>query len=237
MKITFHGHACVEIQSESYSILIDPFLTGNPKAITDPDQLNPDYILLTHGHGDHIGDAAAIAKRSGATIIAMVELAEYMESLGVSSTVGMNLGGGAEFPFGKIKWVPALHSSSITENGEIRYLGNPAGIILELDGLTLYHAGDTALFSDMKLIGCRYKPELAILPIGSFFTMDPEDALLAAEWVQAKHVIPVHYDTFPAIVQDAVHFAHELSKQGITGHVMKPGDILQTNNWSIHKLE
>ncbi|MGZ9586864.1 metal-dependent hydrolase [Paenibacillus marinisediminis] len=235
MKVTFHGHACVEIQTSTHKLLIDPFLTSNPKAVYSADELNPDYILLTHGHGDHIEDAAAIAKRCRATVISIVELADYMSGQGVSSTIGMNLGGGAEFPFGLLKWVPALHSSSIEVDGRNVYLGNPAGIVLKLEDITIYHAGDTALFSDMKLVGERYQPDLAILPIGSFFTMDPQDALLAAQWVRAKHVVPVHFNTFPPIKQDAQAFAHDLKPFGIQGHVMEPGDVLDTLSWQVEQ--
>lgn len=160
MRIQFHGHACVEIDTGKHRLIIDPFLTGNPSAKATPDQIQADYVLLTHGHGDHIADAADIAKRNDATILAIVELADYMQQQGTRA-IGMNLGGRGTFDFGSIKWVNALHSSSVTVNGQAQYLGNPAGIVLQMDGLTVYHAGDTALYSDMKLIGERYKPDIA----------------------------------------------------------------------------
>lgn len=228
MRIQFHGHACVEIDTGKHRLIIDPFLTGNPAAKAAPSQIQADYVLLTHGHGDHIADAADIAKRNDATILAIVELAEYMEQQGARA-IGMNLGGGGTFDFGSIKWVNALHSSSVTVNGQAQYLGNPAGIVLQMDGLTVYHAGDTALFSDMKLIGERYKPDIAFLPIGSFFTMDPEDALLAAQWSKAKVVIPIHYNTFPLIEQDGAAFVSQLKVIGIQGVELTPGESLDTD--------
>ncbi|MCE5169607.1 metal-dependent hydrolase [Paenibacillus profundus] len=232
MRIQFHGHSCIQLETEHHRLLIDPYLTGNPVATAKPEDIAVDYVLLTHGHGDHIADAAAIAKQNDATILAVVELAEYMERQG-ARTVGMNLGGSCTFNFGMIKWVPALHSSSYTVNGEAIYLGNPAGIVLQMDGLTLYHAGDTALFSDMKLIGERFKPDIAFLPIGSFFTMDPEDALLAAQWVQAKVVVPIHYNTFPPIEQDASAYISRLKLIGIHGVELQPGESLETSDLNL----
>ncbi|MDK8179432.1 metal-dependent hydrolase [Paenibacillus sp. UMB4589-SE434] len=233
MRCTFHGHACLEIQSDKHRLIIDPFLTSNPSATVQAVDIKVDTILLTHGHGDHIEDAAAIANHNEATVVAIVELADFMSKQGVHSTIGMNLGGGAELSFGHIKWVPALHSSSYSVDGQNVYMGNPAGIVLQIDGMTIYHAGDTALFSDMKLIGERYKPDIAFLPIGSFFTMDPIDALQAAKWVQAKHVVPVHYNTFPPIQQDGRAFVEQLAHSCIQGHYMAPGQTLNTADWSV----
>ncbi|MBG9736084.1 metal-dependent hydrolase [Paenibacillus alvei] len=232
MKIHFHGHSCIQLVTEQHRIIIDPFLTGNPAADVEAARIEADFVLLTHAHGDHIGDAAAIAKRCNAPIIAMVELANYMETQGAQA-VGMNLGGSASFEFGELKLVPALHSSSVTVNGQDIYMGNPAGIVLQTGGLTIYHAGDTALFSDMKLIGDRYKPDIAFLPIGSFFTMDPEDALLAAQWVQAKVVIPIHYNTFQPIQQDGAAFVAKLQKLGIHGIELLPGQSINSSHLSL----
>ncbi|EPY13889.1 L-ascorbate metabolism protein UlaG, beta-lactamase superfamily [Paenibacillus sp. cl6col] len=225
MNIHFHGHSCIQLVTEQHSIIIDPFLTGNPAAVTRSEEIHADYVLLTHGHGDHIGDAVSISKRCNAPIIGMVELTNYMESQGAQA-IGMNLGGPAPYEFGTVALVPALHSSSVTVNGQDIYMGNPAGIVLQTEGLTIYHAGDTALYSDMKLIGDRYKPDIAFLPIGSFFTMDPEDALLAAQWVQAKVVIPVHYNTFPPIQQDGAAFVAKLQELGIQGLELLPGQSI-----------
>lgn len=225
MKLTFLGHSSIHIDTGNHQLIIDPFLDGNPMASAQPEEIKADYILLTHGHSDHIGDAEKIARRTGATIIAVVELANYLKSKGLQ-TIGMNLGGSCTFPFGKIKFTPALHSSSVQIDGMNVYLGVAAGIILELGGYTIYHAGDTALFSDLKLIGDRNTIDLALLPIGDFFTMGPEDALLAAEWLKAKHVVPVHYNTFPPIKQDGDQFVTELGQRNIVGHALKPGDHL-----------
>ncbi|WMT38939.1 metal-dependent hydrolase [Paenibacillus sp. D2_2] len=225
MKLTYLGHSCVYVDTGDHRLIIDPFLTGNPKAAALADDIEVNYILLTHGHSDHIGDAETIARRTGATIVAIVELAGFFEQKGLKAT-GMNLGGSYIFPFGKLTFTPALHSSSVEVNGTNVYLGVAAGIVLNIDGFTVYHSGDTALFSDLKLIGTKHKIDLAFIPIGDFFTMGPEDALLAAEWIGAKHVVPVHYDTFGIIKQDGIQFANDLQKFGITGHALQPGESL-----------
>ncbi|MCL6458598.1 MAG: metal-dependent hydrolase [Gorillibacterium sp.] len=227
MDIIYHGHACVQLVHEGHSVMIDPFLTGNSLATVRAEELEAEYILLTHGHGDHIGDTEAIAKRTGATVISIVELASYMERTTGVKTVGMNLGGTVEVPFARFKMVQAFHSSSITtEDGQIIYMGMPAGFVIEMGGKTVYHSGDTALFGDMKLIGDRHSIDVAFVPIGDHFTMGPEDAVWAAEWLKAKLTVPMHYNTFPPIRQDADSYIAMLAKRDIHGRVLKSGEAL-----------
>ncbi len=229
MKIIYHGHSCVEVETAEHRLIIDPFLTGNSLADITPDQVKVDYILLTHGHGDHLGDTVSIAKQNNATVIATFELATWLGWQGLQ-VHPMGLGGSYQFPFGQLKFTVAHHSGAFIdeEKQEIIYLGNPAGILLTSDGQTLYHAGDTALFSDMKLIGMQNEIDLALLPIGDNFTMGPTDALIAAEWVAAKQVVPIHYDTFPPIKQDPKQFLLDLQQQkDIAGTALQPGEALQ----------
>lgn len=227
MNITFHGQSCISIHTDDYKLIIDPFFTGNHTADITAEEVKADYILLTHGHGDHLGDTISIAKANDATVIAPVELATWLEWQGLK-THGMNLGGGFNFPFGRVKLTLAHHSSSVAidENQQIVYLGNPAGLLITIDGKTIYHAGDTCLFSDMKLIGRQHDIDLAFLPIGDNFTMGPEDALLAAEWIDAKQVVPIHYNTFPLIEQDGDKFVTSLRYKGLSGVALKPGEPL-----------
>ncbi len=225
MKISFHGHSVVKIESNGKTILIDPFITGNSLTDLKAENQNPDFIVLTHGHGDHVGDTVEIAKRSGALVIAVNELALYLQSRGVNAHP-MHIGGSREFEFGKIKFTQAFHGSGIQqEDGTFLYMGMPAGVLIMNEGKTVYHAGDTGLFSDMKLIGELHPIDLAFLPIGDNFTMGPEDAALAAEFLQAKTVVPIHYDTFPPIQQNPEDFTSKL-KAG-NGKVMQPGDITE----------
>lgn len=225
MKISFHGHSVVKIESNGKTVLIDPFITGNELTDLKAEEQNPDFIILTHGHGDHVGDTAAIAKRSGALVIAVNELAVYLRQQGLN-THPMHIGGSWEFEFGKVKFTQAFHGSGLEqEDGTFLYMGMPAGVLVMNDGKTVYHAGDTSIFSDMKLIGELHPIDLAFLPIGDNFTMGPDDAALAAEFLKAKMVVPIHYDTFPPIKQDPTTFISKL-KAG-NGKVMKTGDSIQ----------
>ncbi|TLS50220.1 metal-dependent hydrolase [Paenibacillus antri] len=226
MRITFLGHACFLVEADGKRVAIDPFLTGNPTAPIKPEELNVDGIVLTHGHGDHTSDAVAVAKANGCPIVAVVELASLLARKG-AETVGMNTGGTYEWNGIRVKMTQAFHSSSYEDEDGLHYAGQPVGVLLTMGGKTLYHTGDTALFSDLKLIGERHRIDVTALPIGGHFTMDPVDALDAATWIGAKHVIPMHYDTFPPIRQDGAAFVRRLEERGLIGHAMKPGETLE----------
>ncbi|MFC4403672.1 metal-dependent hydrolase [Gracilibacillus xinjiangensis] len=222
MRVSFHGQSVVKILTEKHTILIDPFITGNGLCDLNAEEEKPDVILLTHGHNDHVGDTISIAKRSNCLVVAPNELAVYLESRGLK-THPMHIGGAHQFEFGKVKFTQAFHGSMFTdENGEKVYGGMPGGILFTAEGKTIYHAGDTALFSDLKLIGEMNDIDLAFLPIGDNFTMGPEDALIAAEWIKAKKVVPIHYNTFPLIEQDGEGFANKV-KPG-EGIALQPGE-------------
>jgi len=209
MDITWYGHSCFLISGNTGTVLIDPFITGNPAALCSADDLTPDAVLVTHGHGDHLGDAIPIAKKSGAIIIAPYELALYCESRG-ASVHPMHIGGSFDFEFGSVKLTIA-HHGSMTPDGI--YTGNPCGFLIRMDGKTLYHAGDTGLFYDMKLIGELNPIDVAMLPIGGNFTMDIKDAVHAVKLLRPAQVIPMHYNTFDVIQADAEEFCSRVAQQ------------------------
>lgn len=225
MKVSFHGHSVVKIQTMGKVILIDPFITGNSQTDLIVEDENPDIILLTHGHNDHVGDTVELAKKSDALVVAPNELAEYLSWQGVR-VHNMHIGGAHEFDFGKVKYTQAFHGSSyITEDKQIIYTGMPGGILFMAEGKTILHAGDTALYSDMKLIGERHPIDLAFVPIGDNFTMGPEDAATAVEFLQAKAVVPVHYNTFPVIEQDPQIFKKLVSNAEV--HILSAGESIE----------
>ncbi|MEK4178190.1 metal-dependent hydrolase [Aeribacillus sp. FSL K6-1121] len=225
MKVSFHGHSIVQIETNGKNIIIDPFINGNGQTDLKVEDVKADVILLTHGHNDHVGDTVEIAKRNDSLVVAIAELATYLSWKGIK-THGMSIGGAYEFEFGKVKLTQAFHGSSYTEDNQtIVYTGMPAGILLTAEDKTIYHAGDTALFSDMKLIGERNEIDLAFLPIGDNYTMGPEDALTAAEWIRAKKVVPIHYNTFPVIQQNPEDFVSKLP-DGV-GLLLKPGETIE----------
>jgi L-ascorbate metabolism protein UlaG (beta-lactamase superfamily) len=218
LNIRFLGHACFELSEGDTRILIDPFLSGNPKAAAPADELNPTHIFLTHGHGDHYGDIVDIAKRTNAQCVAIVEIANELQGKGVENVADPNIGGTVEFDGGWVRLVPAWHTST-TPDGTVSI---PAGLVVNLGGKTVYHLGDTGLFSDLQLVKARDDIDVAIIPIGGHYTMDPVDAVVAAEWVGAKQVIPCHYNTFPPIEQDAQKFKADV--QGSEVVILEPGD-------------
>jgi L-ascorbate metabolism protein UlaG (beta-lactamase superfamily) len=223
-KLTYYGHAAFQVESEGTHILIDPFLTGNPAARTSPDDVQANYILVTHGHSDHIGDTVAIAQRTGAVAVSNAEIAHWLSRQGVE-THAMHIGGGYHFPFGYAKMTQALHGSALPDGS---YGGSPGGFLLKLkEGKTLYFAGDTGLFGDMRLIGDEGL-DLAVIPIGDNFTMGPDDALKAVEFLRPKMVMPMHFDTFELIAQNVAAWKARVE-------AVSQAEVLQLNvNGSAH---
>ena len=221
MDIRFLGHACFELTEGDTRVLVDPFLTGNPKAAVEAGDLDPTHIFLTHGHADHIGDTVDIAKRTGAQTVAIVELANELGESGVENVADPNIGGTVEFDGGWVRLTPAWHTA-LSPNGTPH---TPAGLVINLGGKTVYHLGDTGLFSDLALPGKRDQIDVALMCIGGHYTMDRHDAVAAAELVGAGTVIPCHYDTFPPIETDAEAFKSDVeSKVSSKVAILQPGE-------------
>lgn len=209
-ELTWLGHASWSMKIGDANVLLDPFITDNPAATCKTDDLAADYIFVSHGHFDHVADVASIANRTGATVVAIYEIAEWFRTKQqVEKTVGMNLGGGIDLPFGRVTMTPALHSSQLPDGS---YGGNPAGFAIDAEGKRVYFACDTALFSDMQLIGSR-GIDLAVLPIGDLFTMGPDDSIAATKLINPKKVAPAHYNTWPPIEQDATKWAEQIRSE------------------------
>jgi L-ascorbate metabolism protein UlaG (beta-lactamase superfamily) len=225
MDIRFLGHACFELSDGDTRVLVDPFLTGNPKAAVEAGDVDPTHIFLTHGHADHLGDTVDIAKRTGASVLAIVELADEISKEGIE-TFDPNLGGTVTFEWGWVKLVPAWHTST-TPNGTVN---TPAGLLVSFGGQLVYHVGDTCLFSDLQLIARRGdKVNVALVPIGGHYTMDRYDAVTACEFIDAETVIPIHYDTFPPIETDAEAFKSDVeSATGSKVVILAPGETHTT---------
>ena len=222
VKYSYFGHACFLLDDGKYKVLVDPFLTGNPVASVSAHDVAADYILVTHAHGDHLGDAPDIAARTGAEVVGIPEILDICTSMGTDvKGHGMNLGGSLNLPFGKVRMTLAQHSSGVPG-------GIACGYVIYIGGLVIYYAGDTALFSDMKLIGQKDRLDYALLPIGDNYTMGLEDAALAAQWLGVRHVIPLHYDTWPIIRQDVAKYKELTEKMAHAEvHIVKPGEDIE----------
>jgi L-ascorbate metabolism protein UlaG (beta-lactamase superfamily) len=237
METKFHGHSCFELSEGGATVLVDPFLKpNNPSAVATAEEVDPTHIAITHGHVDHMADAVPVARRTGAHCVAIVELAKWLEGKGVDAVSDPNLGGTVEFDWGWIKLVPAWHTNTLpgsedaplsAEHGVA--IGTATGLLINIGGATVYHAGDTCLFGDMKLIAERNPVDVALLPIGGHYTMDRHDAAVAAEFIGAGTVIPMHYDTFPPIKTDAGAFKSEVeSKTSSKVVLLEPGEAHST---------
>ncbi|ABZ84298.1 metal-dependent hydrolase [Heliomicrobium modesticaldum Ice1] len=233
LHVTFFGHANFLLDDGQTKVLIDPFFTGNPVCPIKADAVSADYILVSHGHGDHLGDAIDIAKGTGATIISSFELASYCQRKGVKAH-GMAIGGKRDFPFGRVRLTAAVHGSGIIEGDNYLDVGNPCGFLVNMGGKSVYHAGDTGLTRDMELINMCFlkggRLDLALLPIGDNFGMGPEDALYATKMLHPRMIVPMHYNTFPVIEQDVAAFKRVVTELTDSEcHVLAPGDTLTLN--------
>jgi L-ascorbate metabolism protein UlaG (beta-lactamase superfamily) len=222
-KLTYFSHAAWMIESKGHKILIDPFLDGNPTSPVKAKDVKADFIIITHAHGDHIGDAVPIAKTCNALIISNFEIANWCSEKGVK-THGMHIGGSRQFPFGTVKLTPAFHGSSFPDG---TYGGMPTGVLITVEGKTVYHSGDTGLFSDMKLIAEMNPIDIALLPIGDNFTMGLTDAVKAVEFLKPKKVIPMHYRTFGIIDADPGEFRKMVQKSGVDVQVLDYGQSVE----------
>lgn len=223
VKLKYHGHSCWEISSDGHSVVIDPFFTHNPSADAKATDIKSQWVIVTHGHDDHWGDTPTIIKQNNGTLITVFEIAEWAEKQGINSH-GLHIGGSAKFSFGWVKLTIAHHGSILPDGS---YGGNPAGVLLNIGGKTIYHAGDTGLFLDMKLIGEMNPIDLALLPIGDNYTMGPVDASKAVEFLRPKKVVPMHYDTFGPIKQDPEVFAKMVKAHNIDCEIVKPGGTVE----------
>lgn len=219
MKIQFLGHACFLLDDGAHKALVDPYLTGNPLAAVSANEVEADMIFVTHGHGDHVGDAVSIARRTGAQVCCPIELGETVFVPAGISVVSGNLGGWTKTPFGRVKLTAAIHGSGVAG-------GLACGFLFEMGGKKIYHAGDTALTSDMALLAAE-GIDVALLPIGDFYTMGPEDALRAVEMIRPGLTIPMHFNTMPPIVQDGDAFASAVQADGFPAKVLQPGETLE----------
>ena len=227
MTVKFHGHAVLSFNNNDTDVIIDPFINGNDLTDLTVDNVKADYIILTHGHNDHVGDTVEIARKNNATVIAPVELAAYLESQGVENTIGMNVGGEGEYEFGKVKYTHAFHTSSYTDDdGVTHYTGEPMGLILTLGSKKIYVTGDTGLFGDMELIAKRNGPiDVCFIPIGDHFTMGIDDAVYAVnELIKPTVVVPVHFNTFPPIKQNPEEFKNKVNT---TCQVLEAGEAVE----------
>ena len=219
--IRFLGQSCFELTEGDITVLTDPFLNGNPLAAVTADEVNPTHIFLTHGHQDHYGDIVEIAKRTGAEVVAITEIAGELSGKGLENVKDPNMGGTVDYDWGWVKVVPAWHTST-TPDGTVC---TPAGLVIEIGGKTIYHLGDTCLFSDLQLIKRRHPVDVAFVPIGGHYTMDRRDAVIACEFVDADRVIPCHYNTFPAIEADAEAFKADVDRDTPSeAIVLAPGE-------------
>ena len=224
MKVNYIGHSGFFIESGDAGVLIDPFISENPIANANFDTSKVKNILVTHGHFDHLGDAIEISKKTAAPITAVFELAQYCTARGATTTPGMNIGGRIRLTDASVKVCPAFHSSS--DNDGV-YLGCPCSFLITIGDKTIYHAGDNCLNQEMKTIGELYRPDIAILPIGGTFTMDIDDAVIAAEWLKAATIIPMHFNTWPPISADTAVFEQKINTIGKVAKIMHPGETIK----------